>query len=107
MINVTIDDIKKYLDPAIIFLRRCGYDNNFISYILLEILFNYSPTEEEINNSKLPHPTPYDSDNIPEYIAKEMDEIDCFMSEEMDERDHYTDYINPSFVSVRKEDELI
>ena len=107
MITVTINDVKKYFDPAIIFLRRCGYDNNFISYILLEILFNFSPTEEEINNSKLPHPVPCDSDNIPDYIKKEMDEIDCFMSEEIDDSDHYTDYIDTNFVSVRKEDEFI
>ena len=106
MINVTTNEVKKYLDPAIIFLRRCGYDNNCISYIILEILFNFSPTEEEINNSKIPHPVPCDSDNIPEYIEKAMDEIDCFKSKEIDEGDHYTDYINTNFLSVRKEDEF-
>ena len=48
MKDFTITDLTQYFYPGIIFLRKAGYDYQTLSYILLEIINNYPPSDEEI-----------------------------------------------------------
>ena len=49
MKDLRISDLKKKLDPAIIFLKESGFDNKAISFLFLEVLYNYPPS---IKNKK-------------------------------------------------------
>ena len=49
MKDLRISDLKKKLDPEIIFLKESGFDNKAISFLFLEVLYNYPPS---IKNKK-------------------------------------------------------
>lgn len=44
MKDLRISDLKKKLDPAIIFLKESGFENKAISFLFLEVLYNYPPS---------------------------------------------------------------
>ena len=80
MKDFTITDLTPYFYPGIIFLRKAGYDYKTLSYILLEIINNYPPSDEEIEKFDLPQPS--DSENIPEDVLDEIEQIDNFIESE-------------------------
>ena len=54
MKDLRISDLKKKLDPAIIFLKESGFDNKAISFLFLEVLYNYPPSIKNKKKLKIP-----------------------------------------------------
>ena len=80
MKDFKIADLTEYFYPGIIFLRKAGYDYKTLSYILLEIINNYPPSDEEIESFNLPEPS--DSENIPNDALDQINQIDEFIESE-------------------------
>ena len=53
MKDLRISDLKKKLDPAIIFLKESGFDNKAISFLFLEVLYNYPPSIKKKKKSTI------------------------------------------------------
>ena len=55
MKGLRISDLKEKLDPAIIFLKESGcFDNKAISFLFLEVLYNYPPSIKNKKKSTIP-----------------------------------------------------
>ena len=78
MKDLRISDLKKMLDPAIILLKKSGFDNNDISYLMLETLYNYPPTEEVATKSSAL--TTENSEYFPNDVKCKILEIEDFLT---------------------------
>ena len=78
MKDLRISDLKKMLDPAIILLKKSGFNNNDISYLMLETLYNYPPTEKVVTKSSTL--TSENSEYFPNDVKCKILEIEDFLT---------------------------
>ena len=78
MKDLRISDLKKMLDPAIILLKKSGFNNNDISYLMLETLYNYPPTEKVATKSS--ELTSENSEYFPNDVKCKILEIEDFLT---------------------------